>query len=91
MRGTVENSTPIVRGRLSANGVLYGRISSGGTLVGRISTDTVPYDGGYVVTPTRDTQVLHTASRRMSEDVVVNPIPSNYGLITWDGSVMTVS
>ena len=29
--------------------------------------------------------------KTMASDVTVNPIPSNYGLITWDGSVLTVS
>lgn len=50
-----------------------------------------PYTGDYVVTPTQSTQVLPTAHLSMSDNVTINPIPSNYGLITWDGSVLTVS
>ena len=49
------------------------------------------YAGPYEVTPTQETQVLQTDRLRMTSDVVVNPIPSNYGLITWNGSVLTVS
>ena len=49
------------------------------------------YHGEYEVTPTQETQVLHTAGERLLRDVVVNPIPSNYGLITWNGSVLTIS
>ena len=49
------------------------------------------YEGPYEVTPTQDTQILSTAMKMAVEDIVINPIPSNYGLITWDGSVLTVS
>ena len=51
----------------------------------------IPYSGSYEVTPSIDTQVLSTASRMLSQNVVVNPIPSNYGLITYNGSTITVS
>ncbi len=44
------------------------------------------------VTPTRGTQVITAeAGFNALRSVTVNPIPSNYGLITWDGSVLTVS
>lgn len=49
------------------------------------------YSGSLTVTPTRETQTLHTNGYLMGGDVTVNPIPSNYGLVTWDGSVLTVS
>lgn len=49
------------------------------------------YTGSYEVTPTQETQTLNTANLMMSENVVINPIPSNYGLITWNGSTLTVS
>lgn len=49
------------------------------------------YRGAYTVTPTEETQVLHTMDYKLSANVIVNPIPSNYGRITWDGSVLTVS
>lgn len=49
------------------------------------------YDGEYEVTPTQETQTLYTTGRTLANDVVINPIPSNYGLITWNGSVLTVS
>lgn len=49
------------------------------------------YAGSYEVTPTQDTQVLQTDHLMMTANVVVNPIPSNYGLITYNGSFITVS
>jgi len=58
-----------------------------------IDVDGLPpeYRGAYNVTPNSETQILSTANRMMGQDVVINPIPNNYGLITWDGSVLTVS
>ena len=49
------------------------------------------YEGPYSVTPSQQTQTLETAGRLMTGDVVVNPIPSNYGRITWNGAYLTVS
>lgn len=50
-----------------------------------------PYEGNYSVTPTTETQILPTSGKLLARDVTVNPIPSNYGLITWSGSILTVS
>ena len=49
------------------------------------------YTGDYTVTPTEETQTLPTQGLMMNHDVTINPIPNNYGLITWNGSVLTVS
>lgn len=50
----------------------------------------IPYGGSYEVTPGEDAQVLPTEERTLAQDVVVNPIPSNYGRIAYSGSVITV-
>lgn len=49
------------------------------------------YDGDYEVTPGQSAVVLTTVGKAMARNVTVNPIPSNYGLITWNGSTLTVS
>lgn len=49
------------------------------------------YDGPVEVTPSNVPQVLSTHDRSTYTDIVINPVPSNYGLITWDGSRLTVS
>lgn len=49
------------------------------------------YKGPYTVTPSRSKQVLKTGSMMANEDITVEPIPSNYGLITWNGAFITVS
>ena len=49
------------------------------------------YTGAYEFTPTNATQVIEIAQKGAKENIIINPIPSNYGLITWNGSVLTVS
>lgn len=53
--------------------------------------DRDPYTGAYEVTPSEETQTLETYNKRMTGNVTINPIPSNYGLITWNGAFITVS
>lgn len=50
-----------------------------------------PYTGPTEITPTQYTQVLPFAGKTADTDITINPIPSNYGLITWNGAVLTVS
>lgn len=50
-----------------------------------------PYTGDYQITPTSERQILHTEGKSMTGDLVIDPIPNNYGLITWNGSTLTVS
>lgn len=49
------------------------------------------YDGEYEATPSENEQTLLTAGKVLAQDIVIQPIPSNYGLITWNGSTLTVS
>lgn len=53
--------------------------------------DVETYTGEYTVTPSDEVQTLNVEGKRMSRNVTVNPIPSNYGLITWNGAFLTVS
>lgn len=80
MPGSVEILTGL-GGQLSPIGNLSGNITLGGR----------GYNGNYTVTPSLATQVLNTAGSILVQNITINPIPSNYGLITWDGSVLTVS
>ena len=49
------------------------------------------YEGDYTITPSAETQVLQTKDLAMWQDLTINPIPNNYGLITWNGAYLTVS
>lgn len=62
-----------------------------GSPVAREYVERPAYEGAVSVTPSADLQVLQTKDLRMTENITVNPIPQNYGLITWNGSTITVS
>ena len=49
------------------------------------------FDGQYTVTPAPEDQYLETQGLVMRENLKVEKIPSNYGLITWNGQYLTVS
>ena len=53
--------------------------------------DAPTYTGETNITPSTSEQVLNTADKVVTRNIVINPIPSNYGLITWNGSTLTVS
>ena len=62
-----------------------------GTPIVKEYVEVETYTGSYEVTPSAETQTLDVEGKRMSRPLTVNPIPSNYGLITWNGSTLTVS
>lgn len=49
------------------------------------------YEGEYTITPTAAAQTIPVIGKTMRRNLIVDPIPSNYGLITWNGSALTVS
>lgn len=49
------------------------------------------YTGVYEITPSKYKQVLNTENLLLTDNIMVNPIPSNYGLIAWNGSILKVS
>lgn len=82
-------------GILTGPGTISGQLSAAQTISGQL---TVPqyvlppaYEGAYTVTPSSTEQILETDSFYMAGNITINPVPSNYGLITWDGSTITVS
>lgn len=52
---------------------------------------TTVYDGAHEWTPTDSVQTIEIANKKALENIKINPIPNNYGLITWNGSTLTVS
>lgn len=49
------------------------------------------YEGAYEFTPSDSEQTIATEGELLTQDIVVHAIPNNYGLVTWDGVVLTVS
>lgn len=72
---------------------LSGGLSGQGTIDGAISMPSIipEYGGEYTITPSDIEQEIPVGGLVAKQNFIVNPIPQNYGLITWDGSTLTVS
>ena len=76
-----------------------GAIEIGGTgerhaTISVTGSGTVPvphYTGPYEFTPTAEEQRVRIARKQAEEDIIINPIPRNYGLVTYNGSIITIS
>ena len=49
-----------------------------------------PFTGSYEYTPTDETQTISIGGKRATSNIVINPIPNNYGKVTWNGTYLTV-
>ena len=63
--------------------------TDGSIVVNKIVADN--FEGAYEYTPTQDVQIIEIAQKKAVQNITINPIPSNYGKITWNGSALTVS
>ena len=96
LKGTVSGDeiAGTLNGVLTGVRHLTGKISKNATLSGKLSyvqSEIPVYDGDYSVTPSKEEKIILVNGKKMLKDLVVEPIPHNYGLITWNGSVLTVS
>lgn len=84
-----------ITGTLQAPVQIAGTLQTDAQITGALTIPSAigvdPYTGDYEVTPSTETQTLITNTKYMTDNVVINPIPSNYGLITWDGVTLMVS
>lgn len=82
-------------GTLTAQSTIQGSLSSPkglqGTLTVPSAAGVVPYEGEYEFTPSEEAQTISIEQKMALQDITINPIPSNYGLITWSGTSLTVS
>ena len=65
--------------------------ASTGVPVVRELVERAPYEGEYVVTPSSETQILATQHLRMTDNITINPIPSNYGRISQSGAGIRIT
>lgn len=86
--GRVEGMS--IRVNASLSGDVQAGVSLGQTVIQFVG-ETNPYTGEYIINPSESEQVLMTKNKYLINNLIVNPIPNNYGKITWDGSVLTVS
>lgn len=78
----------VLDGELSLNIPMDGEV---GIITKVVEHDLPTYTGETVITPSTTEQVLNTAEKVVARNIIINPIPSNYGRITWNGATLTVS
>ena len=79
--------TVVVDGELSLITQLDGE---SGIVTKVVGQDLPIYTGATEVTPSDDEQVLMTADRVITRNIIINPIPDNYGRLIWVGKTLTV-
>ena len=79
-------------GSLSTSGQLSCSLSRS-PITGELTiSGSIPaYPGSYTATPSDSVQTLPVSGWLMAQNITINPIPSNYGKISWDGVSLTVS
>lgn len=91
----LENLSGVVSGAIETLHRISGEITRDTpTLTGvvEISGSIYPtYSGETTITPSSEEQVVLTKGKVLVDDILINPIPQNYGLISWNGSTLTVS
>lgn len=80
-------------GKLTTSGSLSAIVSADQAIKGGLSiAGSIPaYAGALLITPGAEEQTIECSGLLMPENIIVNPIPQNYGLITWNGTTLTVS
>lgn len=82
LNDSIVEVTPEISGNIEAEAVLATVVRS---------ANYEEYSGTYEFTPMAETQTVETAEKVLLSNITINPIPSNYGLITWNGATLTVS
>ena len=83
---TVADNTIIVPAKISSNEQTVNCEVS--TSIVQMAED---YIGDYNLIPTNEQTILQTKGHIMKDNITIEPIPKNYGLITWNGSVLTIT
>jgi hypothetical protein len=80
-------------GIITPSATLSGVLSPSATLVGTITAGiSIPtYQGEYNFTPSEDEQTINIDGMVADGNIIVNPIPNNYGLVTRVGSILTIT
>ena len=93
-----------IKGKLSRKQVLKGQVSPSGVLTGKVSAskhlkgiltiaagDIPSYHGETEIVPSNIVQIIECGGLVVPSDIIVDAIPSNYGLIEWNGVTLSVS
>lgn len=61
------------------------------TNINHYHSDYPDYEGETVFTPSQETQIIPTGHTVLLSDITINPIPSNYGRITYAGGIISIT
>ena len=67
------------------------RVDGDANIVINIAPTVDTYVGEYEFVPTQSEQIISSGNKLLEHDIIIDPIPSNYGLITWNGTSLRVS
>lgn len=85
LSGNIKSNTGIIKGNISTSfQKVSGNIKFGGTIANY-------YEGPYEFIPTQEEQLIEIDGLTARENIVVKPIPHNYGKIEWNGSYLYIS
>lgn len=92
-----QKQTVLLDGEMYLNLQMDGELEMGLQMDGEMGVTTrireysTPiYDGETEITPSEETQILQTADKTALENIVINPIPANYGRIIYDGAHLRI-
>lgn len=83
-----------ITAKIRAKQTVKATVNVANTIVGKLAfreTGVDTYTGKYNYTPTNKIQVIESENKLLLQNVIIEPIPKNYGLITWNGSYMKIS
>lgn len=84
-----------ITGTLTPVATINGILSSGKQITAAMSVpeviQTPAFTGEYTYTPSAEAQTIEIDGLRALSNITINAIPDNYGLIAWNGSILTVS
>lgn len=63
--------------------------TDGSIIINKIVAD--EFEGAYEYTPSSEAQTIPIAQKKAVRNITINPIPQNYGLITWNGAFLHIS
>lgn len=95
LHGSLNHLYGSLAGSLAPASTLSGTLSSVERLSGDLTipaSGSVPvYRGAYEFTPSQQEQVIQIDHKEALADIKINAIPKCYGLITYNGTTITVS
>lgn len=80
----------ISQGTIHIASVDSGTVRPAAVAIAHVDFPAEPYTGAYEFTPSGEAQTVEIEGKVAGQNITINPIPSNYGRIIWDGNTLMV-